>query len=61
MINTNNGNYDACCGLDYNPILFYDTFATRDINGHQLQSDVFPYFSDTDSKMKIELLEPVPV
>jgi hypothetical protein len=40
---------------------FYDTFATRDRHGHRLQSDLFPYFSDEQSRSHMLNFLPVPV
>lgn len=40
-------NYRAACGVDFgNPIKFYDTFATRDLDGFEMGTIIFPWFTN---------------
>lgn len=51
LLRTNGGHYAAACALDfrYAPA-FYDTFATRDLDGHAPLSTRFPYFRSPASR-----------
>ncbi|KAJ5619164.1 hypothetical protein N7510_003148 [Penicillium lagena] len=45
LLNTNKGNYAAACSLDFSkPPDYYDTFALRDIDGHETVMQQWPYF-----------------
>ncbi|KAK7530277.1 cryptococcal mannosyltransferase 1-domain-containing protein [Phyllosticta citribraziliensis] len=40
-------NYRAACAVDFaNPFKFYDTFASRDLEGHSMGLPFFPWFPD---------------
>ncbi|MCJ1397146.1 hypothetical protein MMC11_000338 [Xylographa trunciseda] len=40
--------YSAACAVDFiNPFKFYDTYATRDLEGYSLGIPFFPWFTDT--------------
>ena len=40
--------YTAACGVDFdNPWKFYDTFATRDLEGYSMGVPLFPWFSSS--------------
>lgn len=42
--------YNAACAVDFiNPIKFYDTFATRDLDGYSMGLPFFPWFSSMGS------------
>ncbi|KAL3452217.1 cryptococcal mannosyltransferase 1-domain-containing protein [Aspergillus insuetus] len=42
--------YRAACALDFiNPFKFYDTYATRDLEGYIMGFPFFPWFSDSGS------------
>ena len=44
---TGKASYDAACAVDFlNPFKFYDTFATRDIEGYSMGVPFFPWYSD---------------
>ncbi|KAI9321862.1 cryptococcal mannosyltransferase 1-domain-containing protein [Dichotomocladium elegans] len=60
LIQTNNGIYDAACGLDFFGE-FYDTFATREVDGGWVGSGNYPYFTDPESRRLLIRGEPVPV
>ncbi|MCJ1382688.1 hypothetical protein MMC17_005801 [Xylographa soralifera] len=39
--------YGAACAVDFiNPFKFYDTYATRDLEGYSLGIPIFPWFTD---------------
>lgn len=41
-------NYAAACAVDFiNPFKFYDTFATRDLEGYSMGVPFFPWFSNS--------------
>ncbi|KZF19248.1 glycosyltransferase family 69 protein [Xylona heveae TC161] len=43
--------YSAACAVDFiNPFKFYDTFATRDVNGHSMGVPFFPWFTPGQSR-----------
>lgn len=43
---TGNTQYRAACAVDFiNPFKFYDTFATKDLEGHVIGLPFFPWFS----------------
>ena len=47
---TGRTNYRAACALDFiNPVLFYDTFATRDLEGYSMGLPLYPWFSTAGS------------
>jgi hypothetical protein len=42
--------YRAACAVDFiNPFKFYDTYATRDLEGYSMGLPFFPWFSDSGS------------
>ncbi|MCJ1310373.1 hypothetical protein MMC25_004037 [Agyrium rufum] len=46
LFSTNNGDYLAACAVDFeNPFRFYDTFATRDLEGYNMGVMFYPWFS----------------
>lgn len=43
-------NYRAACAMDYiSPFKYYDTFATRDLNGYGIGVPFFPYFANVEN------------
>ncbi|KAL8830550.1 MAG: hypothetical protein Q9191_001373 [Dirinaria sp. TL-2023a] len=47
MDETGRASFDAACAVDFiNPFKFYDTFATRDIEGYSMGVPFFPWFSN---------------
>ncbi|KAK4126496.1 glycosyltransferase family 69 protein [Parathielavia appendiculata] len=62
LLNTNDGHYAAACSLDFSkPPYFYDTFALRDIHGHEHASQTWPYFRASQSRRAMIHARPVPV
>jgi Cryptococcal mannosyltransferase 1. len=62
LLKTNNGHYAAACSLDFSkPPLFYDTFALRDVHGHEHVTQTWPYFRASKSRSAILHGKPVPV
>ncbi|KAJ4321016.1 hypothetical protein N0V84_005597, partial [Fusarium piperis] len=62
LLNTNNQEYAAACSLDFSkPPRFYDTFALRDIDGHEHATQTWPYFRSSKSRAAMKRGEPVPV
>jgi hypothetical protein len=48
--NNHKPQYRAACAVDFiNPFKFYDTYATRDLEGHSMGPPFFPWFSDSGS------------
>lgn len=60
LINTNQGDYDAACGMDFFG-QFYDVFATREVDGGWVGSGDYPYFADEASRDLLVAGKPVPV
>ena len=60
LLNTNGGDFDAACGLDFFG-RFYDVFATREIDGRWVGSGDYPYFADKTSQTLLRHGQPVPV
>ncbi|KAI5840965.1 cryptococcal mannosyltransferase 1-domain-containing protein [Morchella snyderi] len=55
LFSTNGGEYTAACGMDFiNPLKFYDTFATRDIDGWNSGVPFFPFFAPGGSRGFVE-------
>lgn len=55
LFSTNDGAYTAACGLDFiNPFKFYDTFATRDIDGFLPGVPFFPFFAAGRSRAALQ-------
>lgn len=55
LFSTNRGVYTAACGLDFiSPFKFYDTFATRDIDGFIPAVPFFPFFASGGSRAALE-------
>ncbi|CAL5871926.1 uncharacterized protein PFLUO_LOCUS6181 [Penicillium psychrofluorescens] len=62
LLNTNKGAYAAACSLDFSkPPDYYDTFALRDIDGHEAVMQQWPYFRAEPSRRAIKNMSPVPV
>lgn len=62
LLETNSGNYAAACSLDFSkPPNFYDTFALRDIEGHERLMMTYPYFRSRESRSAMISHRPVPV
>ena len=62
LLETNNGNYAAVCALDFSkPPNFYDTFALRDIEGHEHLMMTYSYFRSHESRSAMVSHRPVPV
>ncbi|KAK3903258.1 glycosyltransferase [Staphylotrichum tortipilum] len=62
LLQTNHGHYAAACSLDFSrPPLFYDTFALRDVRGHEHVSQKWPYFRASKSRHAMVNAKPVPV
>lgn len=59
LLNTNNGDYDLVCGLDFYE-LFYDILVTRDIQGEWF-SGYFPYAKDPVARKAIQAGRPFQV
>jgi hypothetical protein len=50
-MDTNGGEYAAACSLDFSkPPVYYDTFALRDIEGHEHAMQTWPYFKARASR-----------
>ncbi|GAB7345892.1 hypothetical protein MBLNU457_4133t3 [Dothideomycetes sp. NU457] len=48
---TGNTQYRAACAVDFiNPFKFYDTFATKDLEGHVIGLPFFPWFSQAGNE-----------
>lgn len=62
LLNTNDGDYAATCSLDFSkPPQFYDTFALRDSEGHEMLMQTWPYFQARESRRAILSNDAVPV
>ncbi|EXJ93027.1 hypothetical protein A1O3_01583 [Capronia epimyces CBS 606.96] len=62
LLATNGGNYAAACSLDFaRPPQYYDTFALRDLEGHETIMQTWPYFRSWRSRSAIKQNKPVPV
>ena len=62
LLATNNGQYAAVCSLDFlKPPNFYDTFALRDIEGHERLMMTYPYVRARASRSAMVSYRPVPV
>ncbi|OKL58986.1 hypothetical protein UA08_05765 [Talaromyces atroroseus] len=62
LLNTNHGSYAAACALDFSkPPYFYDTFALRDVEGHEVMMQTWPYFRASQSRQALEHGEATPV
>ncbi|KAG6086279.1 hypothetical protein E4U33_006777 [Claviceps sp. LM78 group G4] len=63
LMDTNGGDYGAACSLDFaKPPLYYDTFALRDIEGHEHVMQTWPYFKARTSRHAlVRNLDAVPV
>ena len=51
--------YRAACGVDFiNPVKFYDTYATRDLEGYSMGLSFYPRFTDAGkAKSQRDVLE----
>jgi hypothetical protein len=62
LLNTNDGDYAAACSLDFSkPPQFYDTFALRDAEGHEMLMQTWPYFRARESRRGMLANSPTPV
>ncbi|KAB8265402.1 cryptococcal mannosyltransferase 1-domain-containing protein [Aspergillus pseudonomiae] len=62
LLSTRGGNYAATCSLDFSkPPNFYDTFALRDAEGHDMLMQSWPYFRSRASRRAMKDSQPVPV
>ncbi|KAJ4289447.1 hypothetical protein N0V88_006927 [Collariella sp. IMI 366227] len=61
LLTTNAGQYAAACSLDSLAPSFYDTFALRDIHGHEYASQTFPLLPRLPSRRAMLRGGPVPV
>ncbi|KNG82967.1 putative polysaccharide export protein (CAP59) [Aspergillus nomiae NRRL 13137] len=62
LLSTRGGNYAATCSLDFSkPPNFYDTFALRDAEGHDMLMQSWPYFRSRASRQAMKDSQPVPV
>ncbi|KAH0347244.1 hypothetical protein KCU83_g6925, partial [Aureobasidium melanogenum] len=62
LLATRDGDYAAACALDFSrPPAFYDTFALRDIEGHEAATTAWPYFRSWASREALKHGKPTPV
>ncbi|PLB53630.1 hypothetical protein P170DRAFT_371759 [Aspergillus steynii IBT 23096] len=62
LLQTKDGRYAAACALDFShPPAYYDTFALRDIQGHEPIMQTWPYFGSSASRQALKRMEPIPV
>jgi hypothetical protein len=62
LLDTNDGEYAAACSLDFSrPPQFYDTFALRDADGHEMLMQTWPYFRARASRRALLANRPTPV
>ncbi|KAK6001622.1 hypothetical protein QM012_002953 [Aureobasidium pullulans] len=62
LLSTRDGNYAAACALDFSkPPAFYDTFALRDLEGHEAATTRWPYFRSRTSREALKSGQPTPV
>lgn len=62
LLATNDGAYAAACALDFSkPPSLYDTFAMRDLEGHEPMMPSWPYFRSRSSRDALIAGQPVPV
>ncbi|KAH0218860.1 hypothetical protein KCU86_g2496, partial [Aureobasidium melanogenum] len=62
LLATRDGDYAAACALDFSrPPAFYDTFALRDIEGHEAATTAWPYFRSRASREALKHGKPTPV
>ncbi|OAX36267.1 glycosyltransferase family 69 protein [Rhizopogon vinicolor AM-OR11-026] len=60
LLETNNGNYDMACGLDFGHFGAYDMWVLRDRQA-KLASGIWPYFFDEADYHAMQADSPVPV
>ncbi|KAG1766750.1 glycosyltransferase family 69 protein [Suillus placidus] len=60
LLETNNGNYDMACGLDFGHFGAYDMWVLRDRQG-KLTSGIWPYFFDDADYHAMQTDSPAPV
>lgn len=60
LLETNNGNYDMACGLDFGHFGAYDMWVLRDRQG-KLASGIWPYFFDEADYRAMQTDSPAPV
>ncbi|KAK0771288.1 hypothetical protein LTR91_005089 [Friedmanniomyces endolithicus] len=62
LLATRDGDYAAACALDFKQATrFYDSFATRDAQGHAPLTDTWPFFRSAVSRDALMRGQPVPV
>lgn len=62
LLVTRDGDYAAACALDFSkPPNYYDTFALRDLEGHEAVMSTWPYFRSYVSRSALKRGDPVPV
>jgi hypothetical protein len=62
LLGTRDGDYAAACALDFSkPPAFYDTFALRDLEGHEAVMQEWPYFRSRASRKALKYGHPTPV
>lgn len=55
IFNTNNGEYDIACAVNYfTAVKIYDTFVLRDIDGYEVGSTIWPWFTTKGSAQSLE-------
>ncbi|KAK0254932.1 hypothetical protein B0A54_13370 [Friedmanniomyces endolithicus] len=62
LLATREGDYAAACALDFKQAPhFYDSFATRDAQGHAPLTDTWPFFRSARSRNALLRGQPIPV
>ncbi|KAL5906433.1 hypothetical protein ACKVV1_010839 [Pyricularia oryzae] len=62
LLLTKEGHYAAACSIDFaKPPEYYDTFALRDIEGHEHATHTWPFFRSSKSRQALKMSIPVPV
>ncbi|KAI9036511.1 glycosyltransferase family 69 protein [Aspergillus affinis] len=62
LLQTRDGKYAAACSLDFShPPAYYDTFALRDLQGHEPIMQTWPYFDSSVARQALKRMEPIPV
>ena len=52
LIDTNSGDYDMACGMDFEGLTLYDTWVARDLNGATL-SEWYPFMREATSQARL--------
>ena len=62
LLHTNSGNYATACAMDFSrPPRFYDIFALRDTEGHEVLMQTWPYFRSRQSRSALKAAKPINV